>query len=133
VGFVHRVGNFFLLAGIIGLLVFAASVLVPDTGYNITAFLVGALLFGLGLKLRMSKPAGRPHEAASSESHAAAKSGPPHGGGKPGAPKRQGLLNTISKGPADRKKTAPAPPKPQAGGGGRPPAGKGGGGGKRKK
>jgi hypothetical protein len=130
VGFKHRVGNFFLLCGTIGLLVFAASVLVPDSGYNIPAFLVGALLFGLGLNFRMSKPSGRPREAASSESHSAAKSGPPHGGAQ-----KQGLLNAIVKGPANRKKTAPAPPKPPAGGlgGGRPPAGKGGGGGQRKK
>jgi hypothetical protein len=125
VGFKHRVGNFFLLCGTIGLLVFAASVLVPESGYNITAFLVGALLFGLGLNFRMSKPSGRPHEAASGEAHSVAKSGPPHAGAQ-----KQGLLNAIVKGPANRKKTAPAPPKPPAGalgGGGRPPASKGGG------
>jgi hypothetical protein len=127
-GFQQRVGNFFLLGGTIGLLIFAASVLVPTAGgYNITAFLVGALLFGLGLKLRLSKPS-RPREASFSEPHSAPKSGPPHAGGKPGAPKKQGLVNAIVKGPADRKKTAPAPPKPQFGGGGRPSAGKSGGG-----
>jgi hypothetical protein len=125
-GFKQRVGNFFLLAGIIGLLVFAASVLAPAQGYNIAAFLVGALLFGLGLNFRMAKTSGPPREAHSAAPHSAAKSGPPHAGSKPGAPKKQGLLNTIVKGPADRKKTAPAPPKPPAGGGGRPPAGKGG-------
>jgi hypothetical protein len=136
VGFIHRVGNFFLLAGIIGLLVFAATLLVPtsDCTFTVTAFLVGALLFGFGLKLRMTKLSGPPRGAASGEAHSAAKSGPPHAGAKPGAPK-QGLLSAIVKGPADRKKTAPAPPKPPAGalGGGRPPAGKGGGGGQRKK
>lgn len=130
-GFKHRVGNFFLLCGTIGLLVFGATVLVPtsDFTFTVTAFLVGALLFGLGLNFRMSKPSGPAREAASGEAHLAAKSGPPHAGAQ-----KQGLLNAIVKGPANRKKTAPAPPKPPAGalGGGRPPAGKGSAGGGKK-
>jgi hypothetical protein len=105
--------------------------LAPADGYNITAFLVGALLFGLGLNFRLSKSSGPPREAAPAVPHsarAAAKSAPPQAGSKPGAPTRPGLLNTIVKGPADKKKTAPAPPKPPAAGG-RSQAGKGGAGG----
>ena len=129
-GFKQRVGNFLLLAGAIGLLIFAASVVTPPSHYDVTAFLVGALLFGLGLNFRMSKPSGASH--ASHEAHSVAHTGKPAakggpakpaaGGGPPkGAPpKKQSPLAMVFKGPAV-KKTAPAPPKP---GGGGPPSGK---------
>ena len=122
-GFKQRVGNFLLLFGTIGLLVFVASVLTPSGSYDVSAFLVGALLFGLGLKFRMSKSSGPPHEAPRAAAPAPKASGKPGGGPKPagagGPPKRQGLLAGILKGPPP-KKTAPAPPKPGAGGGGPP-------------
>ena len=130
-GFKQRVGNFLLLFGTIGLLVFVASVLTPSGSYDVSAFLVGALLFGLGLKFRMSKSSGPPHEApraAAPAPKAAGKAGPPKGGlpgggpkpaGAGGPPKRQGLLSSILKGPPP-KKTAPGPPRPGGGGGGPP-------------
>ncbi len=124
--FKQRVGNFCLLAGGIGLLIFAASVIVPSGQYDIPAFLAGALLFGLGLNFRMSKAAAKPHaesHSAAPAHKAAAKGGPPKPGGAPGGgggpPKRQGLLAGILKGPRPRK-TAPAPPRPGGGGGGPP-------------
>ena len=129
--FQQRVGNFFLLFGAIGLLIFAASVLTPPGNYDLYAFLAGALLFGLGLKFRLTKSAAGPPPAA-----AAPKAGPkpggkpaggkPGGGGPPGGgggpkpggpPKRQGLLSRILKGPPPSK-TAPRPPGPPGGGGG---------------
>ena len=130
--FTQRVGNFFLLCGAIGLLIFAASALTPPGNYDLYAFLAGALLFGLGLKFRLSKSAGGPPPAA------APKAGPKPGGkpagkpggGKPGGggpkpggpPKRQGLLSSILKGPPPSK-TAPKPGGggPGGGGGGPPP------------
>jgi hypothetical protein len=134
VAFKQRVGNFLLLFGTIGLLVFVASVLTPSGSYDVSAFLVGALLFGVGLKFRMSKSSGAPHEAPRAAAPAAKaagrpagkggppKGGPPGGGPKPagagGSPKRQGLLASVLKGPPP-KKTAPAPPR--GGGGGGPP------------
>lgn len=122
-GFKQRVGNFFLLFGTIGLLIFVASVLTTPGNYDVSAFLVGALLFGLGLNFRLSKPSGPPREAPR-PADSAPKGGPPGGGGpKPagagGPPKRQGLLSSVLKGPPP-KKTAPAPPKPGGGGGGPP-------------
>ncbi len=122
-GFKQRVGNFFLLFGAIGLLIFAATVLTPPGNYDVRAFLAGALLFGLGLNFRLSKPSGPPHEAHKAAAPApkgAGKGGPPGGGGpKPGGggpPKRQGPLAGILKGPPPSK-TAP---KPATGGGGPP-------------
>lgn len=119
--FKQRVGNFLLLVGLIGLLIFAASVIAPPGNYDIAAFLAGALLFGLGLNFRLSKPSHPPHEAplAAAPAHKGAgkpagKGGPPGSGPKPGGsvgpPKRQGLVSSILKGPPPRK-TAPAPPK----------------------
>jgi hypothetical protein len=112
--FKQRVGNFLLLLGVIGLLVFVASVLVAGGNYDVTAFLVGAVLFGLGLNFRLSKPSGPPREApmpAAQSAKGGAKAGPPKAG-QPGGgpPKSQGLVSTLLKGP---------PPKP--GGGGPPP------------
>ena len=128
-GFKQRVGNFFLLFGVIGLLIFAASVLAPTGSYDVTAFIAGVLLFGLGLNFRLSKSSGPPREAmraaapaAKSGPKAAGKGGPPKpAGGAPkpagGPPKRQGLLSGILKGPPPTK-TAPKPAGP---GGGGPP------------
>ncbi len=126
----QRVGNFLLLMGFIGLLIFGASVIAPPGNYSIPAFLVGALLFGLGLNFRLSKPSGHPHAEAHSAPHAApahksaakpaAKGGlPAHAGPPAAAPKRQGPISGLLKGPPP-KKTAPAAPPPHAGGG--PPA-----------
>jgi|SRR5579859_4378530 len=128
-GFKQRVGNFFLLFGTIGLLIFAASVLTPTGSYDVTAFIAGVLLFGLGLNFRLSKPSGPPREAhraaapaAKAGAKPASKGGPPKPTGAPkpagGPPKRQGLLSSILKGPPPTK-TAPKPGGP--GGGGPPP------------
>ena len=130
-GFKQRVGNFFLLFGVIGLLIFVASVLTPTGSYDVTAFVAGVLLFGLGLNFRLSKSSGPPHEAPKAHAPAAKagakpagkggppKAGPPGGAPKPagGPPKRQGLLSGILKGPPPTK-TAPKPAGP---GGGGPP------------
>jgi hypothetical protein len=132
--FKQRVGNFFLLFGSIGLLIFAASVLTPSSSYDITAFIAGVLLFGLGLNFRLSKSSGPPREAphpVNAIAKPAAKAGPPKGGKPGGAPKpaggappakRQGMLSSILKGPPPRK-TAPKPggPGPGGGSGGGPP------------
>ena len=128
-GFKQRVGNFFLLFGVIGLLIFAASVLAPSGSYDIPAFIAGVLLFGLGLNFRLSKPSGPPREVAhaaapmaKSAGKPAGKGGPPGGGApKPGGgpPKRQGLVSSVLKGPPP-KKTAPKPAGPGGGGGGPP-------------
>jgi hypothetical protein len=124
-GFKQRVGNYLLLFGTIGLLVFVASVLTPSGSYDVAAFLVGALLFGVGLNFRLSKQSGPHHEAPRAAAPAPKAAGKPadKGGPKPagagGPAKRQGLLAGILKGPPP-KKTAPAPPR-GAGGGGGPP------------
>jgi hypothetical protein len=121
-GFKQRVGNFFLLFGLIGLLIFAASVLAPSGSYDIPAFIAGVLLFGLGLNFRLSKPSGPPREAAHAAAPMAKAAGKPAGKGGPpggGAPKRQGLLSSVLKGPPP-KKTAPKPAGPGGGGGGPP-------------
>src|SRR6185369_10600539 len=102
-GFKQRVGNFLLLCGCIGLLVFAASVLSPTGSYDVTAFIGGVLLFGLGLNFRLSKSTAPPPMKAAAPAPKAAgkpagKGGPPKGGppggGAPkpagGPPKRQG-------------------------------------------
>jgi hypothetical protein len=105
--FKHRVGNFLLLLGVIGLLVFVASVLAAGGNYDVTAFLVGAVLFGLGLNFRLSKPSGPPPEAPMPAAHSAkagAKAGPPKAGPPKAAPEKQGLLSTILKGPPPKKK-----------------------------
>jgi hypothetical protein len=124
-GFKQRVGNFFLLFGIVGLLIFAASVLTPSRTYDVSAFIAGVLLFGLGLNFRLSKSSGPPREAFKAAAPAAKAAGKPAGKGGPpkagppggGAPKRQGLLSNLLKGPPPTK-TAPKPP---PGGGGPPP------------
>ena len=117
--FKHRVGNFLILFGLIGLLIFAASVLAPPAdSFDIPAFLVGAVLLVLGLNFRLSKSASGPpagERAAAAKSapakSAGPKSGPPAGGGgKPGGPKKQGLVNTIMKGPNDKRLTGGGKP-----------------------
>lgn len=115
----NKVGNFLILFGLIGLLVFVASVLAPPESFDSTAFLVGAAFVGVGINFRRSKV--RPRAG-----------GPPGGGAGAGGPsqadlaaakpkdaKPQGLLAKVMHGPANKQKTAP--------GGGRPPAGGGGG------
>src|SRR5260221_9692727 len=97
-GFKQRVGNFFLLFGVIGLLIFAASVLAPSGSYDVPAFIGGVLLFGVGLNFRMSKSSGPPHQAATMAKamgkpagKPAGKGGPPKGGPPGGgAPKPAG-------------------------------------------
>jgi hypothetical protein len=122
--FKQRVGNFFLLAGAIGLVIFAASVAAPADGYNIPAFVAGLLLFGLGLNFRLSKSAAPPHHAEPPGAMAHSKPAGKGGGVGPkptvaGSIKKQGVVTTIVKGPPP-KRTAPAPPRP-GGGGGPPP------------
>src|SRR5258708_31564975 len=82
-GFKQRVGNFFLLFGTIGLLIFAASVLTSTGSYDINAFVAGVLLFGLGLNFRLSKASGPPREAHKASAPAAKAAAKPAGKGRP--------------------------------------------------
>ena len=129
--FKRRVGNFLILFGVIGLLVFAASVLAPPAdSYDVPAFLAGAVLLVVGVSFRLSKSAGAPSggerpAGAPAAAKAAPKSGPP-GGGKPGGgtgPKKQSLANTIMKGPNSKHLPA-AGAKAGPPGGGKPQGGK---------
>jgi len=130
----NRVGNYFILFGLIALIIFAATVLAPPEAVDGWAFIAGAALLGVGLKFRLAKsPRGAPpaHAGPPPGAQAAGPSGP--------RPRRQGLFATVLKGPA-KPKTAPAkagppPAGPAKGGKGRkgakgpakagPPGGKG--------
>jgi hypothetical protein len=127
----NRVGNFLLLFGAIGLIIFVASVLAPPGDMDVWSFVAGAALLAVGLRFRLDKSgppivAPPPRAPAGPPPRAAAKGkGPGPGGPPPGPPpKKQGPLATIFKGPAN-KKTAPKNA-PQIAGG-KVPAGKGGG------
>ncbi len=132
----NRVGNFLILGGLIGLLIFVATAITPPEHVDLWAFLIGAALVGVGVRFRLDKrgrptappprPAGPPPGA---QPRPAPKGkGPAKGGGKPAGPPpgppprpaRRGPLATIFKGPAQQK-TAPKGP-PGAGAGGKPPA-----------
>jgi hypothetical protein len=127
--FKRRVGTFLILFGIVALLVFAASLLAgAEARFDLTAFVAAAVMLTVGVNMRLSKSSDSPLVTRAT-SQPAAKAGAPGGGGgksaggKPGGPpKKQGALNTIMKGPAN-KRLPPKPP-PAAGGGGKPPAGK---------
>jgi hypothetical protein len=113
----NRVGNFLILFGVIGLMIFVASVLAPPEEFDARAFLGGVVLVGVGVSFRLSKsrgvaPAGPPPAA------------PQAAPAPPDRPKKRGLFATILKGPANKNKTAPADPKQlggakSKGGGGR--------------
>jgi len=125
----NKVGNFFILFGLVGLLVFVASVLAPPESFDSGAFLVGAALIGVGLNFRLSKV--RPRAGGPPAGGGGAPAAAPRPAALEGAPnaKRQGLFGTILHGPAN-KKSAPSGGKPGGGGGGGGAGGKGGGGGK---
>jgi hypothetical protein len=74
VSLVNRVGSFFLLTGLIFLLIFAASALDEAAGYDLLALLVGAGAFGLGWHWRFARRrgGGAPQATASAAPPAAA-------------------------------------------------------------
>jgi hypothetical protein len=127
----NRVGNFLILFGFIGLLIFIASAIAPPGEFDAFAFLGGAALVAVGVRFRLDKrgrtlaappptaPAAMPAPAPKNRDRRAGKDGPPPGPPPP-PPKKRGPLGTIFKGPANRK-TAPTGP-PPAGAGGKPPA-----------
>ena len=108
----NRVGSFLLLAGLIFLLLFAASVLAESGKYDLTSFLAGAAAMGLGWHWRFAKsarPQGPPAQPAG-------PAGPPPAAAPP---KKHGPLAFLLHGPA-KKKTAPVvkpppPPPPKKG------------------
>ena len=106
----RRIGSFFLLVGIIFLVIFAASVLAGTGRYDLTAFLVGAGSFGLGWHWQFAK------RKPGAQQPAGAPAGPPP------APPKRGPLAGLRRKPA---KTGPPP--------GGPPPGPAGGKGKGKK
>jgi len=118
---IHRIGNFFILAGLIVLLIFAASMLDGSGNYDLTALLVGATLLGLGVYWRRSK-ATAPPPMPPTPPPAPAKARPPKrgkGGGKSPAPagsatgpppKKPGPVRALLRGPAPKKPAGGAPP-----------------------
>jgi hypothetical protein len=104
----NRIGSFFLLAGAICLVIFAASVLAPSGTPEVMALAAGAVLVFFGWRWRMAKggrPAGPPPAAAPAPAAAAP------------APRKRGPLSTLLKGPKKAPAGgAPPGPPPAAGG-----------------
>jgi hypothetical protein len=113
----NRLGSFFILAGLIALLIFVASV-AAGQAYDLPALLAAVVLVPLGVHWALAKrPAPPPRPAGPPPAAPAAAPAAPNG-----AKKKRGLFRLTG------KKTAPAAaPAPAA------PAGKGNKGGKGKR
>jgi hypothetical protein len=131
----NKVGNFLILFGLIGLIIFIASVLAPPESFDTTAFLMGAAFLAVGVNFRRSRVrprAGGPPPGAAAP---VASERPAAPAGAPPKPAKRGLFSTILKGPANKQKGAGGSPaaagggKPSGGGKGAAGGGKAGGGG----
>jgi hypothetical protein len=98
-----RIGNFFFFCGLMGLVIFFASLYMPQKQYQYAAFFIGVALCTLGW---ITRSGAKTAPAAPKPKPAA----PPPAAPKPPAAQKQGLLSTLLKGP--QKLTPPKPPPP---------------------